>query len=111
MNWLFTWLMLAAVLWLIGWGLLRRERIYQFPFLVGVITFSFILPQIPALAADPFLPHGAYVKTIAFSILCLIMCRIDLLNYGIKIIARCQYLFMVLSNSRRKCILQYGPVI
>ncbi|MFJ7356873.1 hypothetical protein ACIQWS_22130 [Phyllobacterium sp. NPDC097923] len=74
MNWLFTWLMLVTVLWLIGWGLLQRERLYQFPFLVGVITFSFILPQIPALAADPFLPQGAYVKTIAFSILCLIMC-------------------------------------
>ncbi|MBA8878915.1 hypothetical protein [Phyllobacterium myrsinacearum] len=74
MNWLFTWLMLITVLLLIGWGLLRSERIYQFPFLVGVITFSFIMPQIPALADDHFLPEGAYVKTIAFSILCLIMC-------------------------------------
>ncbi|CAN7610370.1 hypothetical protein LJR231_004576 [Phyllobacterium sp. LjRoot231] len=74
MNWLLTWLMLGTVLMLLFWGMLRRERIYQFPFLVGVITFAFILPQIPALADDRFLPEGGYAKTIAFTILCLSMC-------------------------------------
>jgi hypothetical protein len=74
MNWLVTWLMVITVLALLLWGFARGERMYQFPFLVGVITFAFILPQIPALADDPFLPEGAYVKTIAFSIICLAMC-------------------------------------
>jgi hypothetical protein len=74
MNWLVTWLMLIVVLLLLLWGFRRRERIYQFPFLVGVMTFAFLMPQIPALAGDHFLPEGAYVKTIVFSIVCLAMC-------------------------------------
>ncbi|MEK1855210.1 MAG: hypothetical protein AAAC48_25945 [Phyllobacterium sp.] len=74
MNWLVTWLMLITVMMLLLWGFARGERMYQFPFLVGVITFAFVLPQIPALADDPFLPEGAYIRTIAFSIICLAMC-------------------------------------
>lgn len=74
MNWLVTWSMLIAVLLLLLWGFARRDRIYQFPFLVGVMTFAFVMPQVPALANDPFLPEGAYVKTIVFSIACLAMC-------------------------------------
>ncbi len=74
MNWLVTWLVLATVLALLLWGFARNERMYQFPFLIGVITFAFILPQIPSLADDPFLPEGAYVRTISFTILCLAMC-------------------------------------
>lgn len=74
MNWLLTWLMLFTVLALLGWGFMRGERMYQFPFLAGVMTLTFIMPQVPALADDPFLPEGAYVKTIAFSIVCLISC-------------------------------------
>lgn len=66
--------LLASTLFLLGWGMLRRERIYEFPFLTGVITFSFILPQIPGLATESFLPAGAFVRTAVFMMLCLFMC-------------------------------------
>src|SRR5262245_24159722 len=74
MNWLWTWLMLFTVLALLGWGFARGDRMYQFPFLAGVMTLTFIMPQVPALADDRFLPDGAYIKTIAFAIACLIAC-------------------------------------
>jgi hypothetical protein len=74
MNWFLTSCLLAMVLFLLGWGMVGRERLFQFPFLVGVMTFSFILPQVPGLADDHFLPKGGFERTIAFSILCLFMC-------------------------------------
>ncbi|TWF48078.1 hypothetical protein [Neorhizobium alkalisoli] len=64
----------ACTLFLLGWGMLRPERIYEFPFLTGVITFSFILPQVPGLATESFLPAGAFARTAVFMMLCLFMC-------------------------------------
>jgi hypothetical protein len=74
MDWFLVFALTATVFCLLGWGMLRRDHIYQFPFLVGVITASFILPQVPALANDRFLPIGAFARTIAFLIVCLFMC-------------------------------------
>ncbi|RWX81832.1 hypothetical protein EPK99_00705 [Neorhizobium lilium] len=54
--------------------MMRRGRIFEFPFLTGVIAFSFILPQIPGLAADTFLPEGAFARTAIFMMMCLFMC-------------------------------------
>ncbi|MDX3924431.1 MAG: hypothetical protein QHC90_01315 [Shinella sp.] len=76
MNALLTFLLLLTVLWLLAQGLSGREKLFQFPFLTGVITFSFILPQVPALINDRFLPDGAFARTVAFTILCLVMCRL-----------------------------------
>ncbi|MDB5562040.1 MAG: hypothetical protein JWN11_1458 [Hyphomicrobiales bacterium] len=75
-NWAATWALIAIVLWLLSLGLRKAERAYEFPFLAGVMTFSFILLQLPALANDPFLPEGAYVKTIFLTICCLLMLRL-----------------------------------
>ena len=74
MNMLLTVILLLFVLSMLIWGMISKSRIYQFPFLVGAIAFSFILPQLPALVNDRFLPEGAYAKTIFFTILCLAMC-------------------------------------
>ncbi|KQY26678.1 hypothetical protein [Rhizobium sp. Root482] len=74
MNWLLTSGLLAMVSFLLGWGMIRRERLFEFPFLVGVMTFSFIIPQVPGLAEDHFLADGAFNRTVAFSIACLFMC-------------------------------------
>ena len=74
MNWLMTWLMFFTVLALLLWGLSRGDRMYQFPFLAGVMTLTFLMPQVLGIANDRFLPEGAYVKTIAFAIACLIAC-------------------------------------
>lgn len=74
MNIFLVFCLLGVVLLLLGWGMLRPERIYEFPFLTGVITFTFILPQVPGLATDSFLPETAFARTIAFTIICLFMC-------------------------------------
>jgi hypothetical protein len=76
MNWGLTWLFAAIVLWLLVEGFLRPGRTYHFPFLAGVMTFSFLLPQLPAAADDRFLPDGAYAKTIFMGILCLLTLRL-----------------------------------
>lgn len=76
MNAMFAWMLTGTVAWLLLWGFARPERMYQFPFLAGAITFSFILPQMPALADDMFLPPDAFAKTIGFTVLCLLACRL-----------------------------------
>lgn len=74
MNTLLVFCLFVGVILLICWGMIRRERIYEFPFLTGVITFSFILPQVPGLASERFLPEGAFARTALFMMLCLFMC-------------------------------------
>ena len=74
MNTLLVFCLFVGVILLICWGMIRRERIYEFPFLTGVITFSFILPQVPGLASERFLPEGAFTRTALFMMLCLFMC-------------------------------------
>lgn len=74
MNLPLTWIFAGFVLCLLAGGLLARpERMYQFPFLAGVMTFGFLLPQLPALVHDRFLPSGAYAKTMIMGILSLAM--------------------------------------
>ncbi|MCV9907707.1 hypothetical protein OIV19_08775 [Brucella sp. HL-2] len=74
MNISLTWIFVGLVgCFLAGGLLLRAERMYQFPFLAGVMTFGFLLPQIPALVHDQFLPSGAYAKTMFMGILSLAM--------------------------------------
>ncbi|KQS76672.1 hypothetical protein ASG25_15450 [Rhizobium sp. Leaf384] len=74
MNDVMTGLLFAAVFALLAWGMARQERIYEFPFLVGAVSFAFILVQVPGLAHDYFVPQPAFVRTVAFMILCLFMC-------------------------------------
>lgn len=74
MDWSLVVALTITVLWLLAWGMLRRENIYEFPFLIGAISFSFVLPEVPGLVNDRFLPEGAFDKTIAFLIVCLVMC-------------------------------------
>jgi hypothetical protein len=69
-----TWIFAGLVGWFLVHGLMSRgERMYQFPFLAGVMTFGFLLPQLPALVHDAFLPSGAYAKTMFMGILSLAM--------------------------------------
>jgi hypothetical protein len=74
MNISLTWIFVCLVGYLLAVGLLlRAERMYHFPFLAGVMTFGFLLPQIPALLHDQFLPSGAYAKAMLMGILSLAM--------------------------------------
>jgi hypothetical protein len=76
MNWAITWILLALVAGLMLEGLVRQERAYQLPFLGAVMTFAFILPQMPGVADDPFLPQGGYVKVCLMAILALLFLRL-----------------------------------
>lgn len=75
MNWPLTWIFILIVAWFFAAGVQRPEKMYQFPFLASVMTLGFIIPQLPSLANDPFLPSGAYVKAMLMAILCLLMLR------------------------------------
>jgi len=75
-NWVLTALFAGLCLWLLLAAMTRRGKLYEFPFLAAAMTFAFILPQLPGLASDPFLPAGLYAKTVCFAILCLAMCRL-----------------------------------
>jgi hypothetical protein len=76
MIWFVTGLFVLIVFGLLAEGFLRPERIYHFPFLAGVMTFAFVLPQMPAAALDQYLPDGAYTKTAFMGILCLLALRL-----------------------------------
>lgn len=70
MNWLLILVLLAISVRLLLVGMAKPGRIYEYPFLAGATFLGFVLPQLPALAADPFLPPGAFAKAISFTILC-----------------------------------------
>src|SRR5713101_2794716 len=74
MNWILILLFGAVCLCLVGAGLTRRGKIYEYPFLAGTTFLGFVFPQLPALAEDPFLPNGAFSKTMIFTILCAASC-------------------------------------
>ncbi|WP_162917279.1 hypothetical protein [Dongia deserti] len=64
----------AACALLLVWGLLERNRIYQYPFLAGAVFAAFILPQILGLSHDRFLPVEALESTLVLAILSAFMC-------------------------------------
>lgn len=60
---------------LLIWGLIRLERIYQYPFFMGGIFTAFILPQAIALTKNPELPdQQALERILLMSCLCAAMC-------------------------------------
>jgi hypothetical protein len=46
-------LLVLICLGLLGWGVIRIERIYQYPFFMGSLFLSFILPQAFSLISNP----------------------------------------------------------
>lgn len=73
-NWTLTVVLASISLALVGRAMLYREKFFEYPFLVSAIFVVFILPQLPGLAQDPYLPADAYAKTLAFTISCLLAC-------------------------------------
>jgi hypothetical protein len=60
---------------LLIWGLIRLERIYQYPFFMGGIFVAFILPQAIALTKNPQLPdQQALERVLLMACLCALMC-------------------------------------
>jgi hypothetical protein len=76
MDWLLLSILLAASVGLTIAGLTRPGKIYEYPFLAGTTFLGFVFPQLPAYADDPFLPAGAFAKTVFFTILCVAACGV-----------------------------------
>lgn len=60
---------------MLGWGIKKRDRLYQFPFLASAVFSGWVLPQLLGLSQRPeVLPYYSLEKTLIVSILCLAMC-------------------------------------
>jgi hypothetical protein len=57
------------------WGLVKLERVYQYPFFMAAIFIAFILPQINPLLAvrHPSLGEWAYIRLLLMACLCVAM--------------------------------------
>jgi len=68
-------LFLFICLGLLGWGLIRSDRIYQYPFYMGGIFTAFIFPQAIALYRNPGpVSPQALERVLLMSCLCSAMC-------------------------------------
>lgn len=66
--------LIGSCLLIVGWGLAKRQRLIQYPFLIAVVYLGWVVPQLIGLSmAPPYdLPTGALAKTILMALLCLI---------------------------------------
>jgi len=72
---LYLYLLVVICASLLGWGLIRPERIYQYPFFMGGIFVSFLLPQAIALVNNPGpVSQQALERVLLMSCLCAAMC-------------------------------------
>lgn len=74
MSWLLFSILGGLALLMLVRGLLVPGRFYHFPFFVAGIFVSFVLPQLPGVISNPFLPPRAVDKTLFFAIICLGAC-------------------------------------
>lgn len=65
---LFIFTMICFII--ISWGLIKPDRMIQFPFLSAAVFIGWMLPQLLGLSSNPFLPKGGLEKTIFMAILC-----------------------------------------
>ncbi len=69
------------------WGMVRLERVYQYPFFMAAIFLSFIVPQAISLvnaAAGMSLPPAMLEKVLLYSCMCTAMCWIGYQQYQPK---------------------------
>ncbi|MEA5570394.1 hypothetical protein [Calothrix sp. UHCC 0171] len=72
---LYLYLFIFICAGLLIWGLVSPERVYQYPFFMGGIIISFILPQAIALFNNPLLPNQeALERVLLMCCLCAAMC-------------------------------------
>lgn len=72
---IYLFLLFAICFCLLAWGLIKRERVYQYPFFMGGIFTSFILPQAIALNKNPWPVSPIALERVLFmSCLCAFMC-------------------------------------
>lgn len=84
---------------LLAWGLIRRERIYQYPFFMGAIFIAFIRPQATAIIGNPgVVSQPALERVLLFSCLC---AAASWLGYQLKPNANWIAKFHIPLNQRR----------
>lgn len=77
MAWLGVVLLLFTSIAMLVSGLWRRGGFFDFPFLAAAMFLTFVLPQIPGLIDDRFMPQNSALSgAIFFSWLCLVMCSV-----------------------------------
>ncbi|MEB3192033.1 MAG: hypothetical protein VKL42_16955 [Snowella sp.] len=71
-------LFISICLAIVGWSLIRLERIYQFPFFMASVFLSFILPQAIAIVENPGIgvTNAAVERMLIYASLCAAMCWI-----------------------------------
>ncbi|TCL75577.1 hypothetical protein [Rhizobium sp. BK251] len=74
LSWAVFFLMMLLSVIILAHGLLARGRFFEFPFLAGSIFLVFVMPQMPGIINNAFMSQSAIVKTLFFSILCLVAC-------------------------------------
>jgi hypothetical protein len=62
---------LLECLLIFGWGLKKRERLIQYPFLAAAVFAGWVLPQIIGLSFYNNIPGAGLEKTVLMAILCL----------------------------------------
>lgn len=72
---LFRNLLVIICLGLLVWGVIRTERVYQYPFFLGSMFVSFLLPQAFALINNPgVVSSEALERVLLYSCLCAAAC-------------------------------------
>ncbi len=75
-------LLIIICIVLLGWGVIRIERIYQYPFFLGSMFVSFIVPQVFSLISNPKEVSPEALERVLFvSCLCAAAC---LIGYHMK---------------------------
>ena len=64
-------LLILVCLAVIGWGLTRRGRVIEFPFLMACVYAGWLIPQLVGLTNNTTLPKVGLEKTIFMATLCL----------------------------------------
>lgn len=61
---------------IIGWSIIRLERMYQFPFFMAATFLSFVLPQAIAIVNNPGIAvtNTAVERMLIYSCMCVAMC-------------------------------------
>lgn len=75
-----TLILCGVVVWLLLPAFIQPSKAYELPFLAGVMTLTFVLPQLPGILADPFMDPADYTRTIVITILAVAMMRLGWLR-------------------------------
>ena len=74
---LFRYLLIGICALIVMWGIVKIERIYQFPFFMASMVITFILPQVSALINNPgVVTEKMLIQVLIMACLCTSMCWI-----------------------------------